>query len=42
MDHMGWIESIDGHCPENQLLGTPMEKERVESNTMKLLIVISA
>lgn len=41
MDHLGWIESIDGRCPGNQSLGTPMEKERGESNKMKLLIVIA-
>ena len=38
MDHLDWIESIDGRCPGNQSLGTPMEKERGESNKMKLLI----
>jgi len=41
MDHLDWIESIDGRCPGNQSLGTPMEKERGESNKMKLLIVIA-
>ena len=41
MDHLGWIESIDGRCPGNRSLGTPMEKERGGTNTMKLPIEIA-